>query len=152
MRDASVQTDIPLSSTDLTVELSSAGLSINGEVHSRYTGTVLSSLLSQTSVQIGSTQGRTRSYATYKAVTITGGGETGGGETGGGDSGSGTETSTYVVPEYGKSYYIVPVDDPTKAITVTTTSRDESLKVQSLTNATGQQWTVVNGTFDSGYP
>ena len=162
MNNSSIQRDIPLSSTDLTVELSSAGLSINGEVHPDYPGTVLSSLLSQTSVQIGSTQGETRSYATYKAVTITdgtetgggetGGGETGGGETGGGDSGSGTETSTYVVPEYGKSYYIVPVDDPTKAITVTTRSVDESLKVQSLTNATGQQWTVVNSTFDSGYP
>lgn len=136
MNNSSVQTDITLSSTDLTVELSSAGLSINGEVHSRYTGTVLSSLLSQTSVQIGSTQGRTRSYATYKAVTIT----------------DATETSTYVVPEYGKSYYIVPVSAPTKAITVTTTSVDESLKVQSLTNATGQQWTIVNSTFDSGYP
>ena len=136
MSNASVQTDIPLSSTDLTVELSSAGLSINGEVHSSYTGTVLSSLLAQKSVQIGSTQGGTRSYATYKAVTIT----------------DGTETSTYVVPEYGKSYYIVPVSAPTKAITVTTTSVDESLKVQSLTNATGQQWTVVNSTFDSGYP
>ncbi|MDD7158981.1 MAG: glycoside hydrolase family 2 TIM barrel-domain containing protein, partial [Bacteroidales bacterium] len=136
MSNASVQTDIILSSTDLTVELSSAGLSINGEVHSSYTGTVLSSLLAQTSVQIGSTQGDTRSYATYKAVTIT----------------DGTETSTYVVPEYGKSYYIVPVDDPTKAITVTTTSVDESLKIQSLTNTTGQQWTIVNSTFDSGYP
>ncbi len=136
MSNQSVQTDIELSSTDLTVELSSAGLSINGEVHSSYTGTVLSSLLAQKSVQIGSTQGGTRSYATYKAVTIT----------------DGTETSTYVVPEYGKSYYIVPVDDPTKAITVTTTSVDESLKVQSLTNATGQQWTIVNSTFDSGYP
>lgn len=136
MSNASVQTDITLSSTDLTVELSSAGLSINGEVHSSYTGTVLSSLLSQTSVQIGSTQGGTRSYATYKAVTIT----------------DGTETSTYVVPEYGKSYYIVPVSAPTTAITVTTTSVDESLKIQSLTNASGQQWTIVNSTFDSGYP
>ena len=136
MSNQSVQTDITLSSTDLTVELSSAGLSINGEVHSSYTGTVLSSLLAQKSVQIGSTQGGTRSYATYKAVTIT----------------DGTETSTYVVPEYGKSYYIVPVSAPTTAITVTTTSVDESLKVQSLTNATGQQWTIVNSTFDSGYP
>ena len=136
MSNQSVQTDIELSSTDLTVELSSAGLSINGEVHSSYTGTVLSSLLAQKSVQIGSTQGGTRSYATYKAVTIT----------------DGTETSTYVVPEYGKSYYIVPVSAPTTAITVTTTSVDESLKIQSLTNATGQQWTIVNSTFDSGYP
>lgn len=136
MSNASVQTDITLSSTDLTVELSSAGLSINGEVHSSYTGTVLSSLLAQTSVQIGSTQGETRSYATYKAVTIT----------------DVTETSTYVVPEYGKSYYIVPVSAPTTAITVTTTSVDESLKIQSLTNASGQQWTIVNSTFDSGYP
>ncbi|MDD6591965.1 MAG: RICIN domain-containing protein, partial [Prevotella sp.] len=136
MNNSSIQRDITLSSTDLTVELSSAGLSINGEVHPDYPGTVLSSLLSQTSVQIGSTQGGTRSYATYKAVTIT----------------DGTETSTYVVPEYGKSYYIVPVSAPTKAITVTTTSVDESLKVQSLTNATGQQWTVVNSTFSSGYP
>ncbi|MCI7037870.1 MAG: DUF4981 domain-containing protein, partial [Bacteroidales bacterium] len=136
MSNASVQTDIPLSSTDLTIELSSAGLSINGEVHSSYTGTVLSSLLAQKSVQIGSTQGETRSYATYKAVTIT----------------DGTETSTYVVPEYGKSYYIVPVSAPTTAITVTTTSVDESLKIQSLTNASGQQWTIVNSTFNSGYP
>lgn len=136
MSNASVQTDITLSSTDLTVELSSAGLSINGEVHSSYTGTVLSSLLAQKSVQIGSTQGGTRSYATYKAVTIT----------------DVTETSTYVVPEYGKSYYIVPVSAPTTAITVTTTSVDESLKIQSLTNASGQQWTIVNSTFNSGYP
>ena len=136
MSNQSVQTDIELSSTDLTVELSSAGLSINGEVHSSYTGTVLSSLLAQKSVQIGSTQGGTRSYATYKAVTIT----------------DGTETSTYVVPEYGKSYYIVPVSAPTTAITVTTTSVDESLKIQSLTNASGQQWTIVNSTFNSGYP
>ena len=136
MNNSSVQTDITLSSTDLTVELSSAGLSINGEVHSSYTGTVLSSLLAQKSVQIGSTQGDTRSYATYKAVTIT----------------DGTETSTYVLPEYGKSYYIVPVSAPTTAITVTTTSVDESLKIQSLTNTTGQQWTIVNSTFDSGYP
>ncbi|MCI6181846.1 MAG: hypothetical protein MR661_06100, partial [Prevotella sp.] len=128
----SIQTDIDLSGTTLTVELSSAGLSINGEVHSSYTGTVLSNLLSQTSVDIGSTQGETRSYATYKAVTI-------------------TDATTYVVPEYGKSYYIVPVSAPTTAITVATTSVDESLKIQSLTNATGQQWTVVNSTFSSGY-
>ena len=121
----SIQTDITLSSTTLTVELSSAGLSINGEVHSSYTGTVLSNLLSQTSVDIGSTQGGTRSWATYNYVTVTGGTETGGGE---------TETTTFVAPEYGKSYYIVPVDDPTKAITVTTRNTDESLKVQSLTN------------------
>ena len=37
-------------------------------------------------------------------------------------------------------------------ITYNDESADESLKVQSLTNATGQQWTVVNSTFDSGYP
>ena len=139
----SIQTDITLSSTTLTVELSSAGLSINGEVHSSYTGTVLSNLLSQTSVDIGSTQGGTRSWATYNYVTVTGGTETGGGE---------TETTTFVAPEYGKSYYIVPVDDPTKAITVTTRNTDESLKVQSLTNTEGQQWTAVNSTFNSGYP
>ena len=143
MDNASVQNNITLSSTDLTVELSSAGLSINGEVHSSYTGTVLSNLLSQTSVDIGSTQGGTRSWATYNYVTVTGGTETGGGE---------TETTTFVAPEYGKSYYIVPVDDPTKAITVTTRNTDESLKVQSLTNTEGQQWTAVNSTFNSGYP
>ena len=76
-------------------------------------------------------------------MTVTGGTETGGGE---------TETTTFVAPEYGKSYYIVPVDDPTKAITVTTRNTDESLKVQSLTNTEGQQWTAVNSTFNSGYP
>lgn len=134
----SIQTDITLSSTTLTVELSSAGLSINGEVHSSYTGTVLSDLLSQTSVSIGSTQGETRSWATYNYVTVTGDSE--------------TETSTFVAPEYGKSYYIVPIAAPNTAITVTTTSTDEPLKIQSLTNVTGQQWTAVNSTFNSGYP
>ena len=137
MNAQSVQTDVTLSSTTLTVELSSEGLSINGEVHSSYTGTVLSNLLSQTSVDVGSTQGDMRSYATYNYVTVVGDAET---------------TTSFVAPEYGKAYYIVPVNDPTKAITVTTTSVDESLKMQSLTNAEGQQWTAVNSTFNSGYP
>lgn len=132
---ASVQTDITLSGTTLTVELSSAGLSINGEVHSSYTGTVLSNLLSQTSVDIGSTQGETRSWATYNYVTIT----------------DGSETPTYVAPAVDSTYYIVPIPEPTKVITVTTTSNDEELKASTLEKATGQQWLVMSS-MSSSYP
>lgn len=124
----SVQNNITLSSTDLTVELSSAGLSINGEVQSSYGATALSSLLSQTSVTVGSTQGDTRSYATYKSVVVTG---------------SATTTTTYVTPTAGNTYYIVPSTDATKALTAASAAVDANLNMATKAETTMFQWQCV---------
>lgn len=124
--------DITLSGTSVIVELNSNGLTIDGTTYIEAGS--MPSLLSQTSLQIGSTQGETRSWATYtKVCVITG--ET----TSGGDSGN---TETYVTPVTDGTYFIVPVNDGTKAITVTTTENDETLKAQTRTNADGQKWNV----------
>ena len=135
----SVQNGITLTSTNLVVELSSKGLSINGEVQSSYNATVLSALSSLNSITIGSTQGETRSWATYREVSIV----TPGTSTG--------ETTKFVTPEVGSTYYIIPADNTSNALTVTGTGINETIKSQALTNATGQKWDIVTSK-SSSYP
>ena len=72
-------------SGELTVELKSDGLYINGV--QRCDASAVSNILAMSSILYGSTQGNTRSWATYKEISledVTGGstGETGGGGTG----------------------------------------------------------------------
>lgn len=74
-------------SGELTIELKSDGLYINGV--QRCDASAVSNILAMSSILYGSTQGNTRSWATYKEISledVTGGstGETGGGTTGGG--------------------------------------------------------------------
>lgn len=130
--------DIDLSSTDLVVELSSAGLSINGTVF--VDASVMGSLLSLSSLQIGSEQGDTRSWATYKEVSII---TTDGGSTG--------PTTGFVTPTVGGTYYMVTASDPTMAVGVETTEKDEPLKLQSLTNTEGQKWEIIKS-MSTNYP
>ncbi len=79
--------DISNISGETTIELKSDGLYINGV--QRCDASAVSNILAMSSILYGSTQGNTRSWATYKEISledITGGstGETGGGTTGGG--------------------------------------------------------------------
>ena len=66
LEQQSIQTDVALSSTDLIVDLTPEGLHINGQLQSKYTADAMSSLYRQSAVSVGSTQGETRSWATYK--------------------------------------------------------------------------------------
>ena len=144
---SAIQNSVTLSSTTLKVKIASDGIYINDELQSNYTSSTLtnwSTLMSQTSVQIGSTQGNTRSYATYKSVTVEGGDN--------GSSGGGTTTTTFVVPSFGSNYYICPASDATKCFTVTTTENDEKILISSKTDASGQQWTVKKGNYSTTYP
>ena len=73
-------------SGELTVELKSDGLYINGV--QRCDASAVSNILAMSSILYGSTQGNTRSWATYKEISledVTGGST---GETGGGGSGT----------------------------------------------------------------
>lgn len=63
-----VRTDIILPSTDLTVEFNRDGLIVNGE---SYAGATVCQLISSMNhIEIGSTEGNTRSWATYKDVSL----------------------------------------------------------------------------------
>ncbi len=77
--------DISNISGETTIELKSDGLYINGV--QRCDASAVSNILAMSSILYGSTQGNTRSWATYKEISledVTGGstGETGGGGTG----------------------------------------------------------------------
>lgn len=71
--------------------LSSEGLTVNGETHGD--ANTLAALLGETTVTIGSTQGDTRSWATYTKVSI-------------------TTASQFVTPAIGSTYNICPATDP----------------------------------------
>ena len=106
LEQQSIQTDVALSSTDLIVDLTPEGLLINGQLQSKYTAGAMSPLYEQSSVSVGSTQGETRSWATYKEVSVITPGE-------GGDGGEGGET-----PVVGGKYYISVAGNPNSVITV----------------------------------
>ena len=144
--NAAVQTNYTLSSTDLTLKLTSDGLYLNGELLSNYSASAMSSLISLTTFYIGSTQGTNRSYATYKEVYIEDN------ETSGGGTTTDPSTATFVIPSFGSNYYICTASDATKAFTLTGTGINEVVKLSTLTNAEGQQWTVKQGLYSTAYP
>ena len=141
----SVQNWITLSSTTLNIKLNKNGLYINGELQEKYNGTVMSSLFAQTNIQIGSTQGNTRSWATYKSVSLVTS-ETTGGTTK-------PSTTPFTVPAYGSTYFICPADYPTRCFTVTTSNNDEQITVTTKSDSnTGQQWITKQGKYSTTYP
>ena len=83
--------DISNISGETTIELKSDGLYINGVL--RCDASTVSNILAMSSILYGSTQGNTRSWATYKEISLEDvkGGSTG--ETGGGTTGGGSGTS-----------------------------------------------------------
>ena len=125
----SVRKDLSGISGDITVVLSKDGLSVNGTTYA--TATDMSGLFEEKIVQIGSTQGSTRSYATYGEVSVT----------------TATVAPQFVAPAMGSAYYICPAtesDADLKAFTVSTTENDEYITLAALNKSNeGQKWNVM---------
>lgn len=129
-------------SGETTIELNSNGLYLNDTKICDASN--ISNILSLTSILYGSTQGNTRSWATYKSVSLITK-ETTGGTT--------TPTTTFSVPAYGSTYYICPAGYPTRCFTVSTSNNDEEITVTAKSDGnTGQQWITKQGKYSTRYP
>ena len=129
-------------SGETTIELNSNGLYLNDTKICDASN--ISNILSLTSILYGSTQGSTRSWATYKSVSLITK-ETTGGTT--------TPTTTFSVPAYGSTYYICPAGYPTRCFTVSTSNNDEEITVTAKSDGnTGQQWITKQGNYSTTYP
>lgn len=118
-------------SGETTIELNSNGLYLNSSKICDASN--ISNILNLTSIHYGSTQGNVRSWATYKSVSLITGG--------------------FSVPEYGSTYFICPVDYPTRCFTVTTSNNDEQITVTTKSDSnTGQQWITKKGNYSTTYP
>lgn len=113
----------------VTFVLSTDGLTVNGE--KCLSASAVAGLTNLTSIGIGSSEGNTRSWATYNDVYVT----------------SQTVAPQFVAPAIGSTYYICPnaeSDIDLKAFTVTTQSTDESITLTTLDKSSeGQQWEIV---------
>ena len=129
-------------SGETTIELNSNGLYLNDT--KICDASKISNILSLSSIKYGSTQGSTRSWATYKSVSLITK-ETTGGTT--------TPTTTFSVPAYGSTYYICPAGYPTRCFTVSTSNNDEEITVTAKSDGnTGQQWITKQGKYSTTYP
>ena len=128
-------------SGETTIELNSNGLYLNGKKICETPN--ISKLLSLSSFYYGSTQGNTRSWATYKSVSVV----TNDTSTGG------TETKpTFVYPTTGNNYYICLGSDATKCLSVESQSRNVNISVSTLVKGTiTQTWNVLESKSTS-YP
>lgn len=140
LEQQSIQTDVALSSTDLIVDLTPEGLLINGQLQSKYTAGAMSPLYEQSSVSVGSTQGETRSWATYKEISVITPDESG--------EGSGT---TGDVPALNTNYYISIAGNTNSVLTVNSTANDAPISVGTLANTTNQQWLLQSEGTSSEY-
>ena len=130
-------------SGETTIELNSNGLYLNDTKICDASN--ISNILSLTSIKYGSTQGNTRSWATYKSVSLVTAGTTGGTTT--------PTTTTFSAPVYGSTYYICPADYPTRCFTVTTSNNDEQITVTAKSDSnTGQQWITKKSKYSTSYP
>ena len=129
-------------SKEVTIELNSNGLYLNSSKICDASN--ISNLLGLSSILYGSTQGSTRSWATYRSVSLIPK-ETTGGTT--------TPTTTFSVPAYGSTYYICPAGYPTRCFTVSTSNNDEEITVTAKSDGnTGQQWITKQGKYSTTYP
>ena len=129
-------------SGETTIEVNSNGLYLNDTKICDASN--ISNILSLTSILYGSTQGSTRSWATYRSVSLITK-ETTGGTT--------TPTTTFSVPAYGSTYYICPAGYPTRCFTVTTSNDDEQITVTAKSDSnTGQQWITKQSKYSTSYP
>ena len=126
-------------SGETTIELNSNGLYLNS--NKICDASNISNLLSLSSILYGSTQGNTRSWATYKSVSLVTEETTGG------------TTTTFSAPEYGSTYFICPADYPTRCFTVTTSKNDEQITVTTKSDSNnGQKWITKKGNYSTSYP
>ncbi len=128
-------------SGETTIELNSNGLYLNSKKICDASN--ISNLLNLSSFYYGSKQGNTRSWATYKSVSLVTEETTGGGTV--------TETK-FVTPTTGSNYYICLGSDATKCLSVESQTKDASIKVSTLVKGTiTQTWNVLNSK-SSDYP
>ena len=128
-------------SGETTIELNSHGLYLNS--NKICDASKISNLLSLSSFYYGSKQGNTRSWATYKSVSLVTEETTGGGTV--------TETK-FVTPTAGNNYYICLGSDATKCLGVASQSRNASINVSTLVKGTTTQtWNVLDSKSTS-YP
>ena len=141
-KDPTYREDHTNISGETTIEVNSNGLYLNDTKICDASN--ISNILSLSSIKYGSTQGSTRSWATYKSVSLITK-ETTGGTT--------TPTTTFSVPAYGSTYYICPAGYPTRCFTVTTSNNDEQITVTTKSDSnTGQQWITKQGNYSTTYP
>ena len=130
-------------SGETTIELNSNGLYLNS--NKICDASKISNILSLSSILYGSKQGNTRSWATYKSVSLVTS-ETTGGTTK-------PSTTSFTAPVYGSTYFICPADYPTRCFTVTTSKNDEQITVTTKSDSnTGQQWITKKGNYSTSYP
>lgn len=121
-------------SKEVTIELNSNGLYLNSSKICDASN--ISNLLGLSSILYGSTQGNTRSWATYKSVSLVTEETTGGGTV--------TETK-FVTPTIGSNYYICLGNDATKCLSVESQTQSASINVSTLVKGTTTQtWNVLN--------
>ena len=141
-KDPTYREDHTNISGETTIEVNSNGLYLNDT--KICDASKISNILSLSSIKYGSTQGSTRSWATYRSVSLITK-ETTGGTT--------TPTTTFSVPAYGSTYYICPAGYPTRCFTVTTSNNDEEITVTAKSDGnTGQQWITKQGNYSTTYP
>ncbi len=141
-KDPTYREDHTNISGETTIEVNSNGLYLNDT--KICDASKISNILSLSSIKYGSTQGSTRSWATYRSVSLITK-ETTGGTT--------TPTTTFSVPAYGSTYYICPAGYPTRCFTVTTSNNDEQITVTTKSDSnTGQQWITKQGNYSTTYP
>ena len=127
-------------SKEVTIELNSNGLYLNS--NKICDASNISNLLSLSSFYYGSKQGNTRSWATYKSVSLVTEETTGG-----------TETETkFVTPTTGSNYYICLGSDATKCLSVESQDRNKQINISTLVKGTTtQKWNVLDSKSTS-YP
>ena len=125
-------------SKEVTIELNSNGLYLNSSKICDASN--ISNLLGLSSILYGSTQGNTRSWATYKSVSLVTEETTGG-------------TTTFSAPVYGSTYFICPADYLTRCFTVSTYNNDEQITVTTKSDSNnGQKWITKKGNYSTSYP
>ena len=141
-KDPTYREDHTNISGETTIEVNSNGLYLNDT--KICDASKISNILSLSSIKYGSTQGSTRSWATYRSVSLITK-ETTGGTT--------TPTTTFSVPAYGSTYYRCPAGYPTRCFTVSTSNNDEEITVTAKSDGnTGQQWITKQGKYSTTYP
>ena len=114
-------------SGETTIELNSNGLYLNSSKICDASN--ISNILSLSSIKYGSTQGSTRSYATYKSVSLV----------------TDVTETKFVTPTAGNNYYSCLASDATKCLSVASQSRNASISVSTLVKeTTTQKWNVLD--------
>lgn len=121
----------------VTIEFSRFGLTVDGISYGNVN--IFDELQRLATLEVGSCEGRNRSWATYDEVIVCAA-----------DSVVIPDTPT---PETGKTYVVSPAADRTRALTVTAGNLNEVVRVSALTDSVtdGQRW-ILSESRSVGFP